>query len=109
MRKGYNETASQILAEQDIQRQDRALTIAAGIAAAAITAGPLSVILGTEVITRYGGLAKVKYTIEQKITDKIMSIAGNTAMSAVTDAAMQATTDAALKDMAKELAKTLKK
>lgn len=84
-RKGYNETASQILAEQKYQKQDSMFTKAAIAGALAVTAGPLAVMLGTKYLVAAGGISGIKKSIGAALAASMGVVLSNIDMQAVAD------------------------
>lgn len=97
MRKGYNETASQILAEQEYQRQDKALATAFALGLSAVTLGPLSVMLATKAVTEVGGIAAVKAAIGSKIAKSLGDVMASTTMKDVMTVAASSAVKSALR------------
>lgn len=83
-KKGYNETASQILAEQKYQESDRKFwsAAAAGIAIAGL--GPLAVMGATKAITAAGGIEAVKKRIGQGLVSAMTKAMSSTQMKDIT-------------------------
>ena len=83
MRKGYNETASQILAENRYQAMDRAF-IAGSISAAALVVGiPFSVMGVSSAIAKAGGVAAIKKAIGSTIMNKVSDAMSQTLASEI--------------------------
>lgn len=73
-KKGYNETAAQILAEQKYQKQDKALVKAATVGMIGVTAIPLGAMFASKFIAEHGGMAAVKAAARSAIGKKIAEV-----------------------------------
>ena len=88
-KKGYNETASQILAEQKYQAMDKALVKAGAFAIGGLIAGGLGSI-GVGKIIQSGGAYYVKTMIGKKISEGMTALMPNIDMSQIASSAMSA-------------------
>lgn len=73
-KKGYNETAAQILAEQKYQKQDKAFATAATIGIIGVTAIPIGTMFAAKAIAQHGGMAAIKAAAESEIGKKIAEV-----------------------------------
>lgn len=102
-RKGYNDTAAQILTEQRYSREDAAFAKVAIGAAFVLSLGTLGTMSAAKVIADAGGIAAIKATIKKTFSSLLNGVMSNVDVSSIANISSQITPE-----MIAEAAKAMK-